>query len=84
MELLFVELLLSRVSSPRPPVSVFGPAFTLCIVNLGSELRVFPESIVSLKTLSKHYSVRKSSYGEVLKVFGCEVWVGEARPRREF
>jgi hypothetical protein len=80
---LFVELL-SRVSSPRPPVSVFGPAFTLRIVNLGSELRVFPESIVSPKTLSKHYSVSKSSYGEVLKVFGCEVWVGEARPRREF
>jgi hypothetical protein len=80
---LFVELL-PRVGSPRPPVGSLGPGFTLCIVNSGSGLRVFLESIVSPETLSKHYGVRKSSYGEVLEVFGGEVWVGEARLRREF
>jgi hypothetical protein len=63
---------------------VFSAGFTLYIVNSGSKLRVFLESIVNPKTLSKHYGVRKSSYREVLKEFGCEVWVGEARPRREF
>jgi len=34
---LLIELL-PHVGSPRPPVSVLGPRFTVCIVNAGSEL----------------------------------------------
>jgi hypothetical protein len=36
--------LLPRVGSPRPPVGVLGPGFTLCIVNSGGELSVFLET----------------------------------------
>jgi hypothetical protein len=57
---LLVELL-PRIGSPRPPVGVFGPGFTLCIVNAGSELRVFLESAVSPETLSRFYGVKRAS-----------------------
>ena len=80
---MLVELM-PRVDSPRPPVSVLGPSFTLCIVNAGGGLRVFLESTVSPETLSRFYGVKKSSYEELLKVLGNEVWVGEARLKREF
>jgi len=50
---LLIELL-PRVGSPRPPVGVLGPGFTLCIVNSGSGLQVFLESIVSPEALSKY------------------------------
>ena len=76
--------LLPRVGSPRPPVGVFGPGFTLCIVSDGDGLRVFLESTVSPETLSRFYGVKKSSYEEFFKVFGSEVWAGEARLKREF
>jgi hypothetical protein len=39
---------------------------------------------VSPETLSRFYSVKKSSYEELLRVLGNEVWVGEARLKREF
>jgi len=39
---------------------------------------------VSPETLSKFYGVKKSSYEELHKVFNNEVWVGEARLKREF
>jgi len=39
---------------------------------------------VSPETLSRFYGVKKSSYEELLKVFGGEVWAGEARLKREF
>lgn len=70
---MFVELLL-RVGSPRPPVGVFGPGFTLCIVNAGNSLRVFLESTVSPETLSKFYGVKRVGYEELLKMFGSEAW----------
>ncbi|MCC6024133.1 MAG: hypothetical protein LM600_05475 [Thaumarchaeota archaeon] len=73
-----------RAGSPRPPVNVFGPGFTLCIVNAGNELRVFLESAVSPETLSRFYGVKRSGYEEFFKVFGSEIWVGEARLKREF
>ena len=76
--------LLPRVGSPRPPVGVLGHGFTLCVVNAGGGLRVFLESAVSSETLSRFYGVRKSSYEELLKVFNSEVWVSEARLKREF
>jgi hypothetical protein len=63
---------------------VLGPGFTLCIVNSGGEPRVFPESTVSLETLSRFYRVKKSGYEEFFKVFGSEVWVSEARLKHEF
>jgi hypothetical protein len=81
--MLLVELL-PRVGSPRPSVGVLGPGFTLCIVNTGSELRIFLESTVSPETLSRFYGVKKSSYEELLRVLNNEVWVGEARLKREF
>ncbi|MCC6024583.1 MAG: ATP-binding protein, partial [Thaumarchaeota archaeon] len=81
--MLLVELL-PRVGSPRPPVGVLGPGFTLCIVNAGGGLRVFLESTVSPETLSRFYGVKKSSHEELLRVLGNEVWVGEARLKREF
>ncbi|MCC6005026.1 MAG: hypothetical protein LM590_11890 [Thermofilum sp.] len=80
---MLVELL-PRVGSPRPPVGVLGPGFTLCVVNAGNGLRVFLESTVSSETLSRFYGVKKSSYEELLRVLGDEVWVGEARLKREF
>jgi len=80
---LLVELL-PRVGSPRPPVSVFGPGFTLCIVNAGNELRVFLESAVSPETLSRFYGVKRASYEELFNMLGGEVWAGEARLKREF
>ena len=76
--------LLPRVGSPRPPVSVLGPSFTLCIVNAGGKLRVFLKSAVSPETLSRFYGVKKSSYEELLRVLGNEVWASEARLKREF
>jgi hypothetical protein len=39
---------------------------------------------VSPETLSRFYGVKKSSYEELLRVLGNEVWVGEARFKREF
>jgi DNA helicase HerA-like ATPase len=63
---------------------VFGPGFTLCIVNSGDSLRVFLESTVSAETLSKFYGVRRAGYEELLKVFGSGAWAGEARLKREF
>jgi DNA helicase HerA-like ATPase/DNA-binding MarR family transcriptional regulator len=80
---LLVELL-PRIGSPRPPVGVLGQGFTLCIVNAGSGLRVFLESTVSPETLSRFYGVRRANYEELLRIFGGEVWVGEARLKREF
>jgi hypothetical protein len=80
---LLIELL-PRVGSPRPPVGVLGPGFTLCIVNSGGGLRVFLESTVSPETLSRFYGVKKSGYEELLRVFNNGVWVGEARLKREF
>jgi len=80
---LLIELL-PRVGSPRPPVGVFGPGFTLCIVSDEDGLRVFLESTVSPETLSRFYGVKKSSYEELLKVLGNEVWASEARLKREF
>jgi hypothetical protein len=79
---LFVELL-PRVGSPRPPVGVFGPGFTLCIVNSGDSLRVFLESTVSAETLSKFYGVKRAGYEKLLMVFGCETWAGETKLRQE-
>ena len=76
--------LLPRVGSPKPPVGVLGPGFTLCVVNAGDGLRGFLESTVSPETLSRFYGVKKSSHEELLRVLGNEVWVGEARPEREF
>ena len=63
---------------------MFGPGFTLCIVNSGNGLRVFLESTVSPETLSRFYGVKKSSYEELLKVFNSEVWASEARLKRQF
>ena len=80
---MLVELL-HRVGSPRPPVGVFGPGFTLCIVSSGNGLRVFLESTVSPKTLSRFYGVKRSGYEELFNVFSSEVWAGEARLKREF
>ena len=79
---MLVELF-PRVCSPRPPAGVLGPGFTLCTVNSGG-LCVFLESTVSPETLSKFYGVKRSGYEEFFKVFGSEVWVGEARLKREF
>jgi len=73
-----------RIGSPRPPVSVFGPGFTLCIVDTGDGLRVFLETPVSPETLSRFYGVKRSSYEELLKIFDGMVWAGEVRLRREF
>jgi hypothetical protein len=39
---------------------------------------------VSSETLSRFYGVKKSGYEELLRVLGNEVWVGEARLKREF
>ena len=72
-----------RIGSPRPPVSVFSPSFTLCIINTGG-LRVFLETPVSPETLSRFYGVKRSSYEELLGVFDGVVWAGEARLKREF
>jgi hypothetical protein len=58
---LLVELL-PRVGSPRFPVNVFGPGFTLCIVNAGGGLHVFLESTVSPETFSRFYGVKRASY----------------------
>jgi len=68
---LLVELLPS-FGSPRPPVGVLGPGFTLCIVNSGNGLHVFLESTASPETLSKFYSVKRTGYEELLKVFSSE------------
>jgi hypothetical protein len=54
---LLVELF-PRVGSPRLPVGVLGPGFTLCIVNSGNGLYVFLESTVSSETLSRFYGVK--------------------------
>ena len=80
---MLVELL-PRVGSHRPQVGVLGPGFTICIVNSGGEPRVFPESTVRPETLSRFYRVKKSGYEEFSKVFGSELWVGEARLKHEF
>jgi hypothetical protein len=39
---------------------------------------------VSPETLSRFYGVKKVGYEELFKVFSGEVWVGEARLKREF
>jgi hypothetical protein len=39
---------------------------------------------VSPETLSRFYGVKKSSHEELLRVLGNEVWVSEARLKREF
>jgi len=80
---LLVELQ-PRIGSPRPPVSVLGPCFTLCTINTSESLRVFLETPVSPETLSKFYGVRKSSYEELFKVFSNVVWASDARLKREF
>ena len=80
---MLVELL-PRIGSPKPPVGVLGPGFTLCIVNAGSGLRVFLESMVSPETLSRFYGVKRASYEELFNVLGGEVWAGETRLKREF
>ena len=64
-------------------MGVFGPGFTLCIVNSGNGLRVFLASTVSAETLSKFYGVKRAGYEELLKVFGCETWAGETKLRQE-
>jgi len=76
--------LLPRIGAPKPSVSVLGSSFTLCIVNTGERLKTMVMTPVSPETLSKFYGVKKSSYEELLKVFNNEVWVGEARLKREF
>jgi hypothetical protein len=63
---------------------VLEHGFTLCVVNAGGGLRVFLDSAVSPETLSRFYGVKKSSYEELLRVLGNEVWAGEARLKREF
>jgi hypothetical protein len=39
---------------------------------------------VSPETLSRFYGVKKTSYEELLRVLGGEVWAGGARLKREF
>lgn len=68
----------------RPSLSVLGPCFTLCVINDGERLRAYVESQVSSDTLKNFFSVEKVSYGDVLKIFGSEVRVSEARLKNSF
>ena len=76
--------LLPRIGIPKSPVNVLGSSFTLCIVNTGESLKTIVMTPVSPETLSRFYGVKRSSYEELLKVFGSGVWASEARLKREF
>jgi len=45
---------------------------------------VFLVSPVSAETLLRFYSVRRSSYEDILRIIDCEIWVGEVKLKREF
>ncbi|MEM1842239.1 MAG: ATP-binding protein [Ignisphaera sp.] len=76
--------LLPRVGSPKPPVSVFGPAFTLCIINDSKKLHVFIETPVSIDTLKSFFSGSKTSYDNVLQLFNNEIHASEAKLKNSF
>lgn len=76
--------LLPRI--PQPPFSpgVLGPGFTLCVVGGGRGLRVFVETPTSPDTLKSFFGVSKSSYEDLLKVFGGGVRASDARLKSSF
>lgn len=67
---MFVKLLL-RFGSPRPPINMLGTNFTQHIINAENNLRVSS-------------GVKRSNYEELFKILSSEVWIGEARLKREF
>jgi len=76
--------LLPRVGSPKPPVSVFGPGFTLCIVNDSKKLHVYAETPVSIDTLKNYFGISRASYDSILQLFNNEIHVSEARLKSSF
>lgn len=76
--------LLPRVGAPRPPISVLGPAFTLCIVNDSKKLHVFVETPVSVDTLKNYFGISKASLDSVLQLFNNEIHVSDARLKNSF
>ncbi|MGC8678319.1 MAG: ATP-binding protein [Fervidicoccaceae archaeon] len=72
-----------RIGSGPFSYKLFGPRFTLCTVNDGKELRLFLETASSLETLRAFFGVEKASLRDVMGIFGRELWVGDARVKRE-
>ncbi|MEM4481629.1 MAG: DUF87 domain-containing protein, partial [Desulfurococcaceae archaeon] len=80
---MLVELL-PRVGSSKPPFSVFGPEFTLCIVNDSKKLHVFVETPISIDTLKNFFGVSKASYNSILQLFNSEIHASDARLKNCF
>ncbi|MEM1561118.1 MAG: DUF87 domain-containing protein, partial [Ignisphaera sp.] len=75
--------ILPRIGSPRYSISIFGPQFTLCIVN-SDKLHVYLETPVSIDTLKNFFGISKTSYDEILQLFNNEIYVSEARLKNSF
>ncbi|MEM4958403.1 MAG: ATP-binding protein [Nanopusillaceae archaeon] len=76
--------LLPRVGAPKPPASVFGSRFTLCIASDLKKLHVFVETSVSMDTLKNFFGVSRASYDSILQLFSNEIHVSEARLKNSF
>ncbi len=75
---MLVEIL-PRLRASRPPVSVFGPRFTLCIISDSKNMHVYVETPVSADTLRNYFGVSEASYRDVLELLNNEVCVSDAR-----
>jgi DNA-binding MarR family transcriptional regulator/energy-coupling factor transporter ATP-binding protein EcfA2 len=68
----------------RLPANIFGYQFTLCIVSDGEKLHVYIDTPISQETLQQFFGVKKTSYEDLLKIFGGKVFASEARLRRSY
>ncbi|MEM4592360.1 MAG: DUF87 domain-containing protein [Ignisphaera sp.] len=75
--------ILPRIGSPRHSISIFGPQFTLCIVN-SNRLHVYLETPISIDTLKNFFGVSRASYDEILQLFNNEIYASEARLKKSF
>ncbi|MEM1694697.1 MAG: ATP-binding protein, partial [Ignisphaera sp.] len=75
--------ILPRIGSPRYSISIFGPQFTLCIVN-SNKLHVYLETPISIDTLKNFFGVSRASYDEILQLFNNEIYASEARLKKSF
>lgn len=71
-----------KINSQKLELSVFGHSFTYCLINDGTKVFVFLDTLTYPATLRGFFGVYEKSYEDFLKIFKGVVWVAESRLKR--
>ena len=75
---LLVELI-PRINAQKLELSILSHTYTYCLINDGTKILVFLDTLTHSATLRGYFGVREKSYEDLFKMFGGFVWVAEFR-----